>query len=345
MKKLTALFLILFLFSSIKAQTLEETLGVLSGDAGTAYIGPLGSGFGSNMNSGWFKGVPEATIFSFDVRINITASATMFSDENKTFSASGNFHFSNAQAHEILTNSGINSSHPAYNSTKNALLNQQFSVGIAGPTILGSKEENVVVNFPAQTVNGQSLLGVEIETPAIGFLGDLSLFPTPMIQGDIGTIYGTSASFRFFPEIDAGDIGKVGLFGFGIMHNPGMWFPNPLPIDLGVGFFTQTLKAGDVFESKSTQMGIFASKQFGAIISITPYFGLTTESSTTTVKYDYTYDTPVGSVTTPLEFELEGENGIGITVGADIQLVFLNIFVDYKMATYNTASAGISFGF
>ena len=226
------------------------------------------------------------------------------------------------------------------------MLAQEWEVNISGPTIVGAEDENVTVDFPSQTINGQSIAGYQVVLDGVsGFLNALPALPFVGAQLNIGTVYGTQASFRYFPEIDLQDLGKFSMFGFGIMHNVGMWFPNPLPIDLGVGFFTQKMDIGNTFSATSTQFGVFASKQFGAIVSITPYAGLTLESSKTTVKYDYTFDTISGPTTTAIELEMKGENNVGVTVGADIHLVFINLFVDYKMATYSTVSGGVTLGF
>jgi hypothetical protein len=74
---------------------------------------------------------------------------------------------------------------------------------------------------------------------------------------------------------------------------------------------------------------------------------LTTESSKTTVKYDYQSNQTIGGVQVPatkIKFELEGENSTGVTIGFNLKLSFFNINADYKIAKTKTASAGISFG-
>ena len=92
-------------------------------------------------------------------------------------------------------------------------------------------------------------------------------------------------------------------------------------------------------------MGIYASKTFGTIIAFTPYVGLSTESSTTTINYDYTYSDQGVDVTSNVNFELDGTNSAAFTVGAAFKLAILNLNIDYKFANVKTVSAGLTFGF
>ncbi len=163
----------------------------------------------------------------------------------------------------------------------------------------------------------------------------------------VGTVYGTNVALRWFPDMDIQSLGKFSYFGFGIIHNPGVWFPNPLPLDLTVGFFTQKLKVGTIFESTATQFGVYAAKTFGIFISITPYVGLTTETSKTTVSYDYTSNQTLNGVPVKahISVDMDGENSSSAVIGFNLHLGFVNINADYKLAKTKTASAGISFGF
>jgi hypothetical protein len=104
------------------------------------------------------------------------------------------------------------------------------------------------------------------------------------------------------------------------------------------------LEVGDIFESSATQYGLYVSKTFGDLVSFTPYLGLTGESSNTTVSYTYSYDTPTGPADVDVEFDLEGENSFGATVGFSVKLVVVNLNVDYKASKTGTLTAGISFG-
>ncbi len=351
MKRKTVHFLaaILMLFSfATKAQTLEETLSKLSSTAGKAYVAPIISAFGSNLNSGWVSSVPSASKVGFHLDIKLAAMGSFFSDENKIFNSSGRFLFIPSQVDQILTSSNISISNPLYNSLKSELLKTEFDVNFSGPTIVGSKNQFLKINFPGKkvivgnqefTLNPKNFDVTEVK----GFLDELPALPTAAPQITLGTVMGTNVSFRYLPDVDIEDLGKFTFFGFGAIHNPVVWFANPLPVDLGIGYFTQKMKVGDVFESTADQFGLYVSKTFGVIISITPYAGLISEKSKTTVSYDYQLDTAIPK--TKLKFDLEGENTTGFVVGFKLHLAAININADYKIAKTRTASAGVSLGF
>ncbi|NMB81006.1 MAG: hypothetical protein GYA14_04240 [Ignavibacteria bacterium] len=353
----TFFFSVLILFSfviKIQAQDdLEKTLSRLSSSAGKAYVNPVISAFGSNLNSGWVSILPPATKLGFHLNVKVIGMGSFFSDDVKKFNAADDFFFSSSQADQILQASGYATNHPAYTTLKNELTKTTFSVNFSGPTIVGSKNDGLKVKFPGKTISsgGQTytLNPYELSIPEVkGFLDDLKIFPTAAVQATIGTVAGTNVSFRYFPSVNIEDLGKFTFWGVGAIHNPGAWLKNPLPVDIGVGYFMQQMKVGDIFESNASQFGLFVGKTIGAIVSISPYAGFTVESSKTTVKYNYqSNETDISGVPVPpvkVEFELEGENSTAFLVGLNIKLVAININADYKIAKTKTASAGISVG-
>ncbi|MCX7798307.1 MAG: hypothetical protein N2249_06770 [Melioribacter sp.] len=350
---LTSTFL---LASSIKAQTLEETLSNLSSSVGKAYVSPIISAFGSNLNSGWVSKLPPSDFLGLHFDIKVIAMGSFFSNEVKRFNASGDFYFSESQVQQILANSNITPSNVGqqnYNALKNELMKTKFSVNFSGPTIVGSKNEYVKVKFPGKTIqSGNQQYTVnpyELSLQEVkGFLDEVPALPTGAVQLTIGTVAGTYASFRYLPSVDIQDLGKFRFWGIGLIHNAGVWFKNPLPLDIAVGFFTQDLKVGDIFESSATQYGVYAGKTFGSIVSVSPYAGFTFEKSKTTVEYDYQSNETVNGVRVPptkVKFEVEGENSSAFTLGLNIKLVAININADYKFAKTKTASVGLSLGF
>ncbi len=360
MKKNIFVAMIVFVLSlsqyNLQAQSLEETLSNLSSTVGKAYVSPVISAFGSNLNSGWVSKLPPADFLGFHLDIKFIAMGSFFSSDVKKFSATGDFYFSGSQIEQILYNSGITPNiigTQNYESLKNELMHTKFNVNFSGPTIVGSKNEYMKVKFPGKTVQagGQqyTVNPYELSLEEVkGFLDELPAFPTAAAQLTIGTVAGTYASFRYLPSVDIEDMGKFSFWGVGLIHNTGIWFKNPLPLDIAVAFFTQKLKVGDIFESSATQYGVYAGKTFGGIVSITPYTGFTFENSKTTVKYDYQSNETVNGVPVPptrVKFEMEGDNSSAFTVGLNIKLVAININADYKFAKTKTASAGISLGF
>lgn len=349
MLKKNLVFLILLLIISpfvINAQSVEETLIKLSGIAAQKYIEPAMTGFGSNLNSGWVNQVPQAKMFGFDLNIKIVGMGTFLNDKAKTFNAASKFRFSSDQADHILSSYA---SDPNYPALKQAFLAQEWDVAFSGPTIIGKESENLKITFPGGNVGGVNVAPyVETVGAVKGLLDELTILPTGVPQITVGTVMGTAFSLRYLPKMNIDKLGDFTFSGFGLIHNPAVWFSNPLPVDIGIGFFTQKLKIGSMIESTATQYGVYVSKTIGTIIAIVPYAGLTIESSKTTVNYNFDYSTYInGALITAkdkINFEMEGENSSALLVGATIKLIVVNLNIDYKMAKYNTLSAGVSFG-
>jgi len=332
------------LFNCIHSQSLEETLSNLSSSAGNAYVEPVVSAFGSNMNSAWVSGIPSASLVGFHAQLRIVGVGSFFPDDNRTFSTTGTFNFTSGQVDAILAPYSF--TQEKKDLIKEEILGRDWEVTFSGPTITGSENEHVMVTFPGTTSQGETIGQATTELEEVtGFLNDLSFLPSPIIQIDVGSVAGTQASLRYFSGIDLFDLGKINLWGIGLLHNFGFWFKNPIPVDFGIGAFYQKLDVGDVFESKSIQVGAYLSKTFGLIITFTPYAGVTYESSSSTIQYSYAFDTPAGKQNTNIKFDLDGENNVGFTVGGTLAFPVISVTVDFKVAKTSTVTGGVAFGF
>ncbi|MCK9212241.1 MAG: hypothetical protein M0P61_15480, partial [Ignavibacteriaceae bacterium] len=141
----TVIILVAFIFSGVgKSQDLQGTLHKLTGSAGEGYLSPVISAFGANLNSGWVHKSPSSKLFGIDIEVGVVAMATMFGDNNKTFSSSGTFRFSQSQARTMIDKSSDVRLNLLSNSQKDEfaakIAQQDFSVGISGPTIVGKKD-------------------------------------------------------------------------------------------------------------------------------------------------------------------------------------------------------------
>jgi hypothetical protein len=348
---------------------LEQTLKKLSQDAAQAYVNPVVSAFGSNLNGGWFHRAPMAKIFGLNVEVGLVGMGTFFPEdiEHKHFETTGEFRFDLTQAADLVANSNLGIPDPNLEAALiEAITKIDFTVGLSGATIIGQSEgDDLTIGFGGADV--------EIEYPpgsgftytytidpydlslGIGGLGDflaeISFLPFAAPQATVGTILGTQVSLRYLPEIQlpmvdiTKDIGKFSWFGWGVQHNPGVFFPTPLPLDISAGFFKQTLKVGEIFEANTTAFGVTVSKRLGVgILNLTPYAGYLRESSKLNFAYDFTLDPGTGSEQNiPVEFELEGENKSRITVGCSLRLLLFNINADYNMGKYKSITIGVMF--
>ena len=351
-------------FSSAKAQTFEETLNKLSLDAAKAYVNPIVSGFGVDLNGGWFHRAPSTTMFGFDLEVGVVAMETFFKEDAKKFSSNGTFSFSDVQAGSLTT---FIDRDPQYASLtqaqrdqmklyiQNQIAGQQFALGISGPTIVGSSLDSIAIAFAAKTFNNVPVAGSvtvpgqKVVLPVTGYLGELKALPLAAPQLTLGTFVGSQFTFRYLPSTNTQNLGKASYFGWGIQHNPAIWLGpvDVLPVDFSLSFFTQKLKVGTTFETKATAFGVNVSKRLGwGFLNLTPYAGFMFEKST--MSFSYTYIGPVpGSnglaVSTPVTFDLESANKSRLVLGLSFKVLIVNINADYNIGKYNSATAGIMF--
>lgn len=360
-KKTESVFILFILFlailpASLKAQDLQSTLQLMSDQAAKAYLNPASNGFGADLNSSWFSRAPKPVVLGFDLQLGIVAMGAFLPGDNKTFLINGNFRFTPAQA-ELMTQSVANRyGSDAQQNLINQLTSRDFNVQISGPTVIGSKDDYMKINFYGTTLSYQAQPGQpaqdiyvppqEIPVQEIkGVLDNMSILPFGAPQLTLGTVYGTQVTFRYLPptEINA-DLGKADYFGFGIQHNIGVWVP--LPLDLTLGFFTQSLKVGDILKSRANEYGIYASKTLGSgIFGLTPYAGLTMQNSTMDVSYNYLYQSQGVQVPTNISFQLEGENTGKLALGLALKLAIVNLNFEYNIAKFSSIGGGLGLNF
>lgn len=359
---LFCLALLAGVFSTARAQTFEETMTKLSMDAAKSYVNPIVSGIGTDLNGGWFHRAPRATMFGFDLEFGVVAMGTFFKDENKTFSSNGSFSFDQQQAVALTSFVDTDPQFAALPqstrdniklSLQNQITAQSFTLGVSGPTVVGSKMDSVSIFFDSKTFTtpGGSVTvpGQRVALPVTGFLENLKALPLAAPQLSIGTFVGTQFTFRYLPSQDLKNLGKATYFGWGIQHNPGVWFGavDALPVDLSLSFFTQKIKFGDLFQAKATAFGVNVSKRLGwGFLNLTPYAGFMLEKSTMSFAYDFIGPDPTqsGAVTSQhVAFDLESANKSRLVLGLSFKLLFINVNADYNIGKYNSATAGVMF--
>ncbi|MCX7921014.1 MAG: hypothetical protein N3B21_03165 [Clostridia bacterium] len=361
-KTIILMFMLTMVASFLTSATLEETLNSLTGAAASNYVNPMVSAFGADMNGGWFHKAPRDKVMAWDFEFGIVVMGTMFPDADKSFDVNGRFIFTRAQAQQIASNhAGL----PYYNALVDQIVNQTFTVGIKGPTIIGDEYDSnanlnpdgsnptaINIYFPAQnitftynnTTQTESVPSSVIIIPVGGLLKDLPALPLAAPQLSIGTLYGTNLSFRYLPDTElTPEIGSLKYFGWGIQHNPAVWLPFPIPIDAAFAFYTQGLDVGEIIETEATTAGINISKKFGwKLFNVTPYLGAAWESSKMKFNYDYITSLPNDPqpTTITVNFDVEGKNSSRITAGLNFRLAILNLNFDYNIAKYPSATAG-----
>lgn len=352
MKRTVIFILVLFLAIGLWADSLEDTVEELSGTAAKEFVSPIVSAFGTNMNGGWFHKVPKKSFLGIDLEVGFVFMATTFPDDAQTFSTEGSFSFTRSQAEELVA--GVSDIEVVQNALIEKIINQEFDVGVAGPTIIGPQDENIMITFydeeiDLDTYGSFTIPGHVVDSGVSGQINPDLPMPLMAPQIGIGTFFGTKLYARYMPTLNVPDIGDINYFGIGFQHNVKAWIPVPLPIDVSIAAFTQTLNIGDLVEASASTIGLNAGKTLGLrFLSITPYAGLMYEQSNMTFKYDFVVgENPVTNeeIVTKVKFDLEGENSSRLVLGASLRMGLFNFSGDYNIGKYNsfTASAGVAF--
>lgn len=226
-------------------------------------------------------------------------------------------------------------------------------VGLAGGIALLSDDDKTFMAKPPEPFTQE-----EIETATVfGGAGGIAegpagleyTFQSGQLAGDylpvavphfeIGDLYGTRLKIRWFSADMPGDlpeeINKIEMFGFGIQHSISQWLPM-VPVDVSVGFFSQSFELGTLLKTDAFSYGIQVSKSFSVL---TLYGGLGMDNST--LEANYTFSASGYEEDINLEFE---NNQFRLTVGSRLKLGFLSLNGDISMGGQTTVSLGFGFG-
>lgn len=354
-------------------QRLDTTLEKLARDAARSYVEPVVSGFGAALNSGWFHRTPPPAWFKPGFEAGLTGMGSLLTGAAKHFETQGHFTFDRNQTGVLIDSvfrafsqdprTGFltpEQKQAVRDSLVSLIAALEFQVGISGATVVGDPLDSIRVAFPGTTVHlhiptpqhpegVDTTLVVPARQIALGIAGILSQQPIlPLLapQITVGTVIGTQATLRWLPPVVLNEkLGALGYFGFGVQHNPAVWLPFRMPLDLSAGFFTQRLTLGESFTAVTVAGGLTASRTIGfRFFNFTPYAGYMRESSTMTVEYDYTLKLPTGDLTRKIRFDLAGLNRSRYTLGASLRLLIFNLNADYNIGQYDSFSVGLMVG-
>lgn len=306
-----------------------------------AYLKPLPSGFGGDINSGWFMNAKPHKKFGFDLQIRGAAAFVPSSDQ--TF-----------DVNEL--------------NLQRARLADGETTSIS-PTIGG--EDNSGPELVIEDENGDEVGRFNLPS-GTGY----NLVPAPMLQASVGLVRDTDITARFIPQSKTDNI-EYGMLGFGVKHGINQWLPggNLIPVDLSVmAGYTNIDVTGnlnldpegipadqeaatanyDNQEAKITLNTFTVKALVGKSLPfISVYGGVGYETSTFDLdvvgNYPVNVSTPLGNgydlVSDPIGYEEDGNNTFSLLAGANLKLLFFNIFAEYTLADYSVLNAGIGFSF
>lgn len=260
-----------------------------------AYYTPLSKALGTSLNNGWSNTAEPMRLGRFDIRILASTSLVPTKDQSidlKSIGLSNAITFPN---------------------------NQSTTAGIF------SSNKGIPIQYYPAGVDTTTATSASITLPdGVG----INALPIPMLQFNLGLLWGTELSVRLIPAIpvengqnisdDSEGRTKVGMWGVGFKHDFQQWIPGfnlwPVKFSLAVGFTRAKLQANTALipdnanlvlqggtvppdvEKYANQNLEFTSSSFytGLLFSrkfplITFYGGVRAEASSTSFKIKGTY--------------------------------------------------------
>jgi hypothetical protein len=360
------LLVVVFFTGIASAQSLEERLQTMVAKNAEMYVNPLVTAFGSGMNSGWFHSAKPHKLLGFD--IGARAMVVTFPDDQLEFNfdvsdlpginitetigtSSYSFQFGAEDLYPRRTvptffgESGEGQLGAATADEIKALIEAQLlEQGMSQSDLGNATIQNTLAdisssvdipNVPMAPGTGLDFLPLIVPQAAIG----LSL-PTLPIKAEL--------IIRGLPDVEISEeIGKFSFMGGGAKLALDPFIPIPMfPVNIAVGAYTQKMALGDVLEANNTLVSLMVGKNMNLLVfGVGVYGAVGVESSNIKLKYDLVINEGTDEeVTTPIKFDMEGENKFRTTVGASVKLATFNISADYSMGADNvvTVGAGLS---
>lgn len=331
----------------VSAQSMEKAVAKMGEEGAKAYMQPVVTSFGANLNAGWFGKAPRPVKRAFHMSAGLAASGALL-NSSKTVNTESRMLLDTSLSSALISGSGAT---PAQrDSLKRRLAETPQLVVLQGPSITGREADEMMVIWGGRNVAtgapGDSVF-IPADTVTIanlnGLLDGLQALTLFAPQIHVGTLYGTNLTLRWLPGYESrGDIGPIDYFGVGLQHNPAVWLKpeQRLPVDLTLGYALQSVE-GSFFKALAWSTGLHVSKTFGwRFADATPYVGAQYEKSSFQVEYDLTALNNVQHIKTTIE----GENSYRVTAGFNLRLLAINLNLDASYAQSPSMALGVMIG-
>lgn len=352
--------ILFFIINTISiSQTLKEAVEGLSNEIGVAYASSVINPFAANLNSAWINRVPAPEKLGFSISFGIYGMVSPIESGDDTFTKSGSFYLTREQATQIVNDEVPNEE--VRSQIIDELITKQFTLTVNGSSITSNLNRNIVISTDVEgglifkIKDSQIPFPVNVELDATetyeidieNYLGAFSYLPYGAAQLNFGTIYGTEAMVRFIPAVEVDtEIGSVGMYGIGLLHNPQAYISSELPVEISLGFMYQnfyTDNNGDI-TAFSAGLNVRKSFEFGWL-TIAPFANFLFESASFNLKEERTFETNYGPETFEISLSTEGTNSSRFGLGTMFRVGFVDLTFSYNFAKYNSMVGGISFNF
>jgi hypothetical protein len=310
MKKLTTLFLLIFISGLLFCQSLEEKLTLFDKENARVFLQPLANTIGAGINSGSYNTAKVLRPFLPYVKISMVM--VTVPDDDKTFMATPPAGFENIWGPvETATVFG--------------------SKGGRHPGLEHEESGLFYPNAPFTLPKG----------------ANISTIPVPCASVSLGLPLGSEVMVRFLPSISlSDDLGSVGMWGVGLKHSLDQYLPPLFPVHLAVQGVYQSIEIANIVDISAFAINAHASK---SILMLTLYGGIGYEKTNIEVGYTYferNNPDDVDDVTEKrISLDFEATNHFSTTVGARFSMGLVDLFADYTMSNYNSVNIGIGIGF
>lgn len=309
------------------------------------YITPIFSGWGADLNSGFYHSADLHGVLGFDVGLKIGLALTKDDDKKYNF----------------LTPDSVIIQNPVTSGNFTLVAGKDYDREIVGaPTSVGAKDANLYVKMlEPNPADADYVIRKAIYDTLLARKGNDNLFPIPngfnlpvvplfIPQAAIGLPFGIEIIGRFIPTISAGDAGKFNYMGFGVRYDIDQHIPL-CPVQIAIHLVTQKMNFKsksdkDIFKASGTAYGVEISKRF---VFITLYGGFQFEKASFTLsQIEGKFVTPFGETTFTIpETTYKGKNKSRLTAGLRALLGVVNIHADYSIAKSPVITAGFGISF
>lgn len=310
------------------------------------YLKPFGSGFGADMNTGWFTAARPLRPFGFDLRVSVSASFVPVYDRS--------FDVTSLNLNTVKLLRG-----PSQTPT---VFGDDTDTSTLGTTEFNSstQQEEEIFSFNMPKGSGYHVV------------------PAPMAQFTLGLPGHTQATLRYSPELVIDNDYSVRVFGIGgLIGLNQLLFNDQLPIDLSLQAGIMDLSAnakfnvlppdddnienqfpdsqwegqGINFDTNTFTANVIVGKRF-SILSFFGGVGYQYASTNITTEGPYPVVVPIHendsgssyeiqSITVPINISVDGTNDVHAVGGLRLNLGLLSISTSYTVAKYSTLKAGV----
>lgn len=303
------------------------------------YFRPLSNGLGAGINSGWQNSAGTHDLYGFNIQVRSAFARVPSGDKS--------FDISELNLQRTRPADPDNTVSPTLNG------NDQ-----TGPQLVLEDQDGdslTTFNMPAGT--------------------GLNFVPAPEVQVSVGLLKDTDVMVRFIPNVSLGDFGNYNQYGIGAKHDITTSLPggDTFPVDLSLMAGYNHVNINQNLDIQPQQEDPFSDQDYDnqelavnfntfsvkllvgkTFPFVTLYGGLGYEYSDMEVDVTGNYPIPTrgsfGStdtetITDPISYSQNGDNGMSGMAGLKIKLGQLDVFADYTLAKYSVANAGIGISF